>query len=205
MILETPNSRYPVSPDDIVKALVKNLPEQEFSTGLLPSDIVYVWQKGQKRIVVSYRKPQITGIWLEGSEDALHVPLPGLLMARSWSEAQYSKPHYYVAATLRKPQMGSKLFNAPLPNAGNASSICWGTVDTPSGSVLKTCDMTQDWTFFLGSRFGSHSVSRKSKSQPEDIRKLLIKLDESKSRTFPKDEMVSEKLTFADWIKSICR
>ena len=34
------------------------------------------------RVVAEYRKPQLTGVFLEGSADAVRVPLPGLVLVR---------------------------------------------------------------------------------------------------------------------------
>ena len=72
-------TEYAVSPEDVATALSNTV---VFDSGLIGSNTLCVRSEGARRTVVEYRPRQKTPLWLEGSEDALHVPLPSLLMIR---------------------------------------------------------------------------------------------------------------------------
>ena len=76
-------TEYPVDPGQIALALAAKV---TFDTGLLSEDTLLVRQDGVKRLVVEYRRPQKTGIYLEGSDAPLRVPLPPLLLIRTTTE-----------------------------------------------------------------------------------------------------------------------
>jgi hypothetical protein len=65
-------TEYAVDPAQVAVALAAKV---TFNTGLLSGDTILVRQEGVKKIVVEYRKPQKTGIYLDGSETALRVPV----------------------------------------------------------------------------------------------------------------------------------
>ena len=131
--------------------------------------------EGVKKTVVEYRKGQKTGIYLEGSETALRIPLPPLLMIRTTSEDR--NPTYAVYAVKRKPKsLDVELFNAPLPNVFNSAAICWGTVQRVSDKALSGASLAEDWAMLLGSPFGDHACSGKSQSHRSDIRQKFIEL-----------------------------
>ncbi|MEL6525543.1 MAG: hypothetical protein AAFQ07_07515, partial [Chloroflexota bacterium] len=170
-MLHQGNRTYAIDPRQLAEALASSMPEPEFDTRMLPDEVLRVYEKGDRRVVISYRKPQKTGIWLDGIDNALHVPMPGLAIARVTTD-RFKRVSYSVVALKRRPQAGSKVYNAPLPNVGT-NSVCWGTVPKPPISVLMGADLSEDWANFLGSHFGSHATSQKSEEYPKDIRQLL--------------------------------
>ena len=189
-------TEYPVDPAQVAVALAAKV---SFDTGLLSGDTLLIRTEGVKKTVVEYRKGQKTGIYLEGSETALRIPLPPLVMIRTTTEDLY--PNYSVYAVKRKPKsLDVELFHAPLPNVFNSASICWGTVQRVSDDVLSSGSLTADWSMLLGSPFGSHAVSGKSASFPQDIRKMLIELEKRKARVYPRRDLVSAGKTLAQAI-----
>ena len=56
-------SEYPVDPAAIATALAANI---TFDTGVLDGGTLLVRQAGVTRLVVGYRKPQLTGLFIEG-------------------------------------------------------------------------------------------------------------------------------------------
>src|SRR5690606_22344229 len=72
-------TEYPVDPAQIALALAAKV---TFDTGVLSGNTLLVRQDGMKRTVVDYRPPQKTGVFLDGSDTALRVPLPGMVMIR---------------------------------------------------------------------------------------------------------------------------
>ena len=76
-------TEYAVDPAQVAVALAAKV---TFDTGLLSGDTLLVRTEGVRKTVVEYRKAQKTGVYLDGSETALRVPLPGLLMIRTTNE-----------------------------------------------------------------------------------------------------------------------
>jgi PRTRC genetic system protein B len=137
------------------------------------------------------------GLFLDGSEAALRVPLPGLVLIRTTSDDR--SPQYHLFAVKRRPTaLTTPLYHAPLPNVFGSGSICWGTVQRPTDAALKDASLVEDWTQLLGSPFGDHAVNGKSQSHPRDIREKWIALEANKARRYPTSDLVPLKRTFAD-------
>lgn len=181
---------YPVDPSQLAQALAA---KASFSTGFLDGNTLFVGQSGSERTVIEYREAQITGLWLEGMEDPLRVPLPPLIMARTTTADR--SPTYRVYAVKQRPQSPKeRLYWAPLPHVNEG--VCWGTVAHPSAAALKSSSLNEDWTQFLGSRFGNHSVSGKSKSHKGDVRSWYFEL--AGRPDYPLDDLIpAKKLTLA--------
>ncbi|MBN8640103.1 MAG: hypothetical protein J0M07_32625 [Anaerolineae bacterium] len=186
-------TEYPVDPAQIALALAAKV---TFDTGLLGGGTLLVRQNGVKRTVVAYRPPQKTGIFLDGSETALRVPLPGMILIRVTTDDKASQ--YGVFAVKRRPEsLDFPLFHAPIPNVFSSGSICWGTVPRVEDAALRGSSLANDWTMLLGSAFGDHAVGGKSKRQPQDIRKLLIELEGKKATRYPTGDLLPVKKTLA--------
>lgn len=186
-------TEFPVDPAQIALALAAKV---TFDTGLLSGNTLLVRQEGVKRTVVEYRPPQKTGLFLDGSEMALRVPLPGLIMIRVMADDK--APQYGVYAVKRRPEnLDIPLFHAPIPNVFSSGAICWGTVQRVSETALRSASLADDWTLLLGSAFGDHAVSGKSKRQPHDIRKLLIELEGKQATRYPTADLIPVKKTLA--------
>ena len=186
-------TEYAVDPAQVAVALAAKV---TFDTGLLSGDTLLIRTEGVKKTVVEYRKGQKTGVYLEGSETALRIPLPPLLMIRTTSEDR--NPNYAVYAVKRKPKsLDVALFQAPLPNVFNSGSICWGTVQRVSDTALLGASLTEDWAMLLGSPFGDHACSGKSKSHRSDIRQKLIELETNSARRYPTSDLIPANKTLA--------
>jgi hypothetical protein len=186
-------TEYPVDPAHVASALAAKI---TFDTGLLDGSALLVRQDGVKKTVAGYRPPQKTGLFFEGGETALRIPLPGLVMIRTTAAGK--SPHYEVYAVKQRPEsLDVPLFHAPLPNVFNSGAICWGTVPRLSDTALASTSLSRDWTMLLGSAFGDHAVSGKSKREPHDIRKLLIALEAKMARTYLKGDLIPARKTLA--------
>lgn len=183
-------SEYPVDAAHVAAALAS---KTRFDTGLLDGNTLLVRQEGVKRTVVEYRPPGKTGIFLEGVETALRVPLPPLVLIRVTTDGA---PQYGLYAVKKRPSdMDEPLFHAPLPNVFTSGAICWGSVKRVSDEALAGASLKDDWTMLLGSPFGDHACSGKSKAHPSDIRKQLIELEGKKARVYPKRDLIPVKKT----------
>ena len=184
-------TEYAVDPAQVALALAAKV---TFDTGLLGGNTLLVRQNGVKRTVVEYRPPQKSGLFFDGSEVALRVPLPGLIMIRVTTDDK--TPQYGVFAVKRRPEnMDIALFHAPIPNVFNSGAICWGTVQRVDDSAMRSTTLAADWTMLLGSSFGDHAVSGKSKREPRNIRRLLIELEAKKGRRYPTSDLIPVKKT----------
>jgi hypothetical protein len=186
-------SEFPVDPAQVALALSAKV---RFDTGILSENTLLVQQEGVKKIVVEYRPPQKTGLYLDGSETALRVPLPGLLLIRVTADDK--NPQYGVYAVKKRPMtLDAPLYHAPLPNVFTTGNICWGTVQRVTDAALYGTSLAEDWAVLLGSRFNDHGVGGKSKSHPMDIRQMLISLEGRKARAYPKSDLLPVKKTLA--------
>ncbi|MBK8139505.1 MAG: hypothetical protein IPK52_27460 [Chloroflexi bacterium] len=186
-------SEYPVDPAQIAAALAAKV---TFDTGLLGKNTLLVRQDGVKKAVVEYRPPQKTGLYLDGAEAALLIPLPGLVLIRTAAAGR--SPSYEVYAVKKRPEtLDAPLYHAPLPNVFASGAICWGTVPRIDEAALRGTSLASDWAMLLGSAFGDHAVAGKSKREPRDIRKLLITLEAKKAQRYPTGDLVPVKRTLA--------
>lgn len=199
-------SEYPVSPSDLAILFTKTIP---FNTDIIPADTVLIQRTETTQLVVGYRPPQITALWLDGSTDPLRIPLPGLVLLRAHFQKRL---HYSVYACLDHPrdaaQLAQPLMHCPLPNVstlGPSENICWGTVQLPEAD-LNSINLTNDWNQLLGSRFGNHSVNGKSKKHKADIRKMLLYLDKHRKVTdYPVHDLVPANKTIGDAIRGMVK
>lgn len=199
VIMRTATTAYPVDPDRIAKVLSGSIHET-FSTGLLDENTLFVWQRGDKKIIISWRKPQMTGLWLEGSEDAIRIPLPGMVMKREYTRG--GSVSYSFWAAKRRPSAKTPLYHCPLPNVHHSGS-CWGSVSRPPEAVLESSNTDLDWQNWLGSPFGNHSVSGKSKAYQDDIRQLMLVLHKDKVKRYPVSDLIPSKIMLGDIVKRI--
>ena len=100
----------------------------------------------------------------------------------------------------RPTTLEAELFHAPLPNVFNSAAVCWGTVQRVSDEALAGASLAEDWQQLLGSSFGTHAVSGKSRSHKDDIRQKLIELEAKKARRYPTSDLISAKKTLAQAI-----
>jgi len=184
-------SEFAVDPAQVASALAAKV---TFETGLLSGDTLFIRAAGLRQTVVEYRKGQLTGLYLEGSESPLRVPLPPLLLIRTTTEDR--SPAYLLFAVKKRPvSLDAELFIPPLQNVYGSGSICWGSV--PSAGAVESCALAQGWHMLLGSPFGDHSCQGKSRSHPTDIRQKLIDLEGRKARVYPKSDLISAGRTLA--------
>ena len=189
-------SEYPIDPAQVAVALAAKV---TFNTGLLTGDTVYIHMEGISKTIVEYRKPQKTGIFLDDANVPLRVPLPGLLMIRKTSGDKAAS--YAVYAVKKRPAiLEIELFHAPLPNVFNSAAVCWGTVQRVSDEALAGASLVGDWAMLLGSSFGNHAVSGKSRSHKDDIRQKLIELEAQKAKRYPTSDLISARKTLAQAI-----
>ncbi len=189
-------TEYALDPAKIALALAAEI---SFDTGILNQNTLLVRQQDVRKIVVEYRRPQKTGLFLEGAEGAIRVPLPGLVMVRKTIDN--SQPKYHVYAVKKRPEaLDIALFHAPLPNVFTGGNICWGNVRQVSEKALAGTSLVEDWSILLGTKFNAHGVSVKSQKHRDDVRKLYIELEQRRARVYPKRDLLPANKTLAEII-----
>lgn len=189
-------SEYAVDPEVIGRLMAQRA---TLSTGLMGPNTLYVALVGDAKIVAEYRPAQITGMWLEGSEQPLRIPLPPMVMLR---KVMLGQPRYMLYAVKQRPAtLEEGLYEPPLPNIVGSNAICWGSVDKVGERGLAGIDLTEDWRYFLGSPFGGHGVERRSKAHQSDIRKLWTELEANRAKEWPLEDLVPVKLTLGSALK----
>jgi len=196
-------TEFLVDPAQIALQLAANI---RLETGLLSPNTIYVAQEGVNKIIVEHRPRKKTGIFLEGSDAPLIIPLPDLLLLRSSRSSEKGQPEYRIYAVKERPtSLAARLFHVPTPNVYDDGRICWGSVKKLQGQTLSGTSLEGDWKAFLGTPFGNHSVARKSKSHPDDIRKKYIDMEQRKARVYPKSDLLPTRRTVQDVIEELLR
>lgn len=180
-------SEYPVDPETISQRLMRDVKPEKFTTGFI-SQTLYYSKQSTHRIIAEYRPPQMTGLWFDGSDEPVKVPLPGLVLIADCTGRHAT---YRVVAVKKRPQaMDEDIFDAPLPNV-TQGNICWGsTARMPLDENVP--DLSAIWMSFFSTPFGNHGVDSKStqRKYAHDVRVLLIDLAQRKARTYPTATLV---------------
>lgn len=92
------------------------------------------------------------------------------------------------------PTPTMKVYAAPLPNVFGHAGICWGVNRPP---IATPGTIHQAWDMFIKSPFNGHAATDKSKTYPDDARKLLRKVGTSK---FPMGELMPLERTLDEVI-----
>lgn len=190
---------YPVHPDAIATALSAHL---YLETGVLATHTLYMRQDNSRTLVIDHRPRQKTALFLEGSDHALVIPLPDLLLIRFTHHDQ--SPDYRVYAVKgRPPSLEAELYHAPLPNIYPQGSVCWGSVPQVPSEALKSTTLTEDWARLLGSPFGTHAVQGKSKTFLTDIRHCYVTLEQKKAKVYPTKDLVKMGYTLQTMLERL--
>lgn len=173
-------------------------------TGLLSPNTLYIAQEGVHKLVIEHRPRQKTALFLEGSDAALVIPLPDLVLFRRMAEK--GLPEYRVFAVKGRPaDLKARLFHAPLPNIYDDGRVCWGSVQQLQAQQFTGSMLDEDWKILLGTRFGSHSVNRKSRSHSSDIRQKYIDMEKRKVRIYPKTDLIATNRTLEDVLEGLLK
>jgi PRTRC genetic system protein B len=173
--------------------------EISFSTPILPGNVLCWGSQRQREIVAWWRPPEHQTLLVEvdGTVQRWRVPLPGFVVVASKSSLSVG-----ALKGSDRPSEESPVYNVPLPNTMGASghgSVCLGSARLPEEVHVNSLDAV--WRTYIESTFGSHSVSGKSVSFPEDVRLLLLQLHEEKAETFPEDDLCTEEqVTLKEWL-----
>lgn len=120
----------------------------------------------------------------EEAVSRIAAPLPGMVMFGVGSK-------YFVWA-VKTPKLDpyQEIYRAPLPNVMADASVCWGAQKPPHATGRSAAEA---WVLFAyKTTFNNHAANAKSKSEPEDVRRVLRAHAES-GEPYPVADLVRQK------------
>lgn len=173
-----------VSPQH-VRAAFTNEP---IDSGWLSPNVIRWGMNPQGEWVVSFVPPQSFKLPFigEDKEDGdkiteLTVPLPGLIFFGNGGKFSL------WAVKTKSFDRNAQLYYCPLPNVEGDASLCYGHHKPPRASGNS---IGQAFSLFVNTPFNNHTVDNKSKSNPEDVRVILRRLNEEQATEYPLDDLV---------------
>ena len=162
------------------KPMLRFLPDHLIATDL---ESCSVWWRPAARASLSLRTNSETVF--------VNVPLPGLLLA-----SQQSRALSVVAVKSdERPGKDTPLFHAPLPNVNERGAVCLGSTELVAFDPLSE---ETPWNAFWGSAFTGHQVAGKSRRFPEDVRLLLLGLNNEPA--FSLDDLEPAGVALHEWL-----
>ncbi len=173
-------------------ALQHLMPEQDTNSEFIPETLL---AKGVG-YMVWWVKPARRNVWFKcqemGPERSGEVPNPGLIMAvtpSSW--------HLWAVKGAARPNLKTKLYQAPYFNVYHSGSLCTGSIDMPRDADFFN---TSKWEqAFFGSFFthpNVHEVGQLIKKG--SCYRFWLDLLDGKHKTFPSQQLVDRNATLAD-------
>jgi PRTRC genetic system protein B len=132
-----------------------------------------------------------------GKVEEIKLPMPTLILFG------HSQEFYLWAAKGRQVTTKTQLAVAPLPNIGGNMNgkICFGRNEVPEAHI-ETVDAV--WNLVFNTPFNGDQVNQKCRSEPKDVRKLLINLAKRNVKRFPATELIESSTTIEDvWLRVV--
>lgn len=169
-------------------------------TGWLNRRILRYREEPEGNYILSYEPARLRTIFVEtegGEVIEVIVPLPTLVLLGKKNE------FYLWAAKGRRVTAKTRLAIAPLPNIGGdlSGKICFGKNEVPEVRA-ETIDAV--WNLIWGAPFNRDQSNNKCRSQPTDVRKLLLSLSQKCAKTFPASELLESDTTIEEmWARVV--
>jgi PRTRC genetic system protein B len=124
------------------------------------------------------------------------IPIPPLVLFG------YGRAYLICAMKEKLFSPNAQLYSAPFPNVdNNTGSICWGS-NTPPEAEHKTASRV--WQLFLEAPFSNHTIEKKSRKYPDDIRLMLKDLTEKGAGGYPLGDLLPIR-GYRNTVESILR
>ena len=155
---------------------------REFKTdsGWLARRVLRYCEEPEGNFVLSYEPAGIRTIFVENQSGEVVetiLPLPTLILLGKGNE------YYLWAAKGRRVTIKTKLAIAPLPNIGGdlSGKICFGKNEVPEAKIN---GIDQIWNMIFTTPFNADHSANKCRSQPKDVRQLLVFFSKKKDENF---------------------
>lgn len=161
--------------------------EYKTDTGWLERRILRYREQPDANFLLSFEPARMRTIFIETEKSEVReisVPLPALVLFGKGRE------FYLWAAKGRLITPKSLLSLAPLPNLGGSEmqgKICFGKNEVPE---CRADSVDAVWNLIFTTPFNGDHANEKCRSEPQDVRRLLLDLAKQKTRTFPAKELL---------------
>ena len=179
---------------EVVKALsskqiARAFREYRIDTGWIKRRILRYREQPEGNYLLSYEPAQVRTIYIEvgkGEVREISVPLPTLVLFGKGRE------FYLWAAKARRIAPKTLLSHAPLPNLGGGSDLLLGKICFGKNEVPECRADTIDavWNLIFDAPFNADHASGRCRSEPPDVRRLLLGLAKRNARSFPAKELL---------------
>ena len=166
--------------------------EYQTDTGWIERRILRYREQPEGNFVISIEPARTRTIFVEtgkGEVREINVPLPTLVLFGK------GRDFYLWAVKGKTVTPKSRLSHAPLPNLGGSDlqgKICFGKNEVPDARA-DTIDLI--WNLIFNAPFNADHAGGKCRSESKDVRRLLLKLAEKKTRAFPAKELLETNTT----------
>lgn len=174
--------------------------EFKADTGWITHRILRYREEPEGNSILTFEPAGIRTIFVEsadGEVSEITLPLPTLILFGHKNE------FYLWSAKVKNVTNTARLSIAPLPNIGSNMSgkICFGRNEVPFASI-ETID--QVWNLIFSTPFNGDQSNQKCRSEPEDVRKLLLSLATKRPKRFPSSELIESTSTIEDiWMQAV--
>jgi PRTRC genetic system protein B len=155
---------------------------------LLPSTVLYVDGRPGRNRLVWYTPAMRRNIHIEGTGKKIKkgmVWVPAMLYAVAGETLNV----FAMATGTKRPEPGTKLYNAPLPNVYNEGNVCMGNVKKPA-KIVEISELIAAWDkAFWNSEF-THDVAGNTRLKSKKPTAQLIKRLMRTRGKFPIRELV---------------
>ncbi len=173
-------------------ALQHLMPEQDASSDFIPDTLL---AKGVG-YMVWWVKPARRTVWFKcqemGPEQSGEVPNPGLIMAVTPSSWQL-----WAVKGASRPNLGTKLYQAPYFNVYSTGSLCTGSIEMPRDTDFFNSSKWEQ--AFFGSFFTHPNVHESGGLiKKGSCYRFWLDMLAGKYKTFPSQQLVDRETTLAD-------
>lgn len=165
-------------------------------TGWLGRPVLRYREASEGNAIISYEPAAVRIIHVAlsgGNVEKLAVPLPTLILLGK------GKDYYLWATSAKSISASTHLAVAPLPNIGSGK-ICFGKNEVPETHPSTLSDV---WKLVFETPFNGDHAGNRCQTEPDDVRKLLIKLAADKVKKFPASQLLTSSTTVEDAWDSI--
>lgn len=160
-------------------------------TGWLGRRVLRYREASEGNAIISYEAASVRNIYVSlpsGHVESLAVPLPTLILLGKGAD------YYLWAASSGHITAKTKLAVAPLPNIGSGK-ICFGKNEVPE---VHPSSLSAVWKLIFETPFNGDHAGNRCQTEPDDVRKLLIKLAADKVKKFPTPQLITSSSTVED-------
>lgn len=165
-------------------------------TGWLGRRVLRYREASEGNAIISYEPAAVRTIHVAftgGNVEKVEVSLPTLILLGK------GKDYYLWATSAKSISAKTRLAVAPLPNVGSGK-ICFGKNEVPETHPATVAAV---WKLIFETPFNGDHAGNRCRTEPDDVRNLLIKLAADKVTKFPALQLLTSSTSIEDAWESI--